>query len=91
MVMAQYPECSEIALEQRPELDAQFRGLPGRMSELSFADIYLFRQTHQYRAAQLEGDLVVISGEDAEPFFILPFGLPPPQTLDQLLELYHVG
>ena len=91
MVMAQCPEFSEIALEQRPELDARFRGLPAGMSELAFADVYLFRQVHQYRVAQLEGDLVVITGEDAEPFFILPFGLPPPQTLDQLLDLYHVG
>jgi len=44
MAMAQYPEFSEIALEQRPELDARFRGLPAGMSELAFADIYLFRQ-----------------------------------------------
>jgi hypothetical protein len=30
MVIAQYPEFSEIALEQRPELDSRFRELPDK-------------------------------------------------------------
>jgi len=90
MAMAQYPEFSEIDLEQRPELDSRFRGLSEGMSELTFANIYLFRQGHRYRVAQLEEDLVVITGEDAEPFFILPFGVPPQRILDELFAQYHV-
>jgi len=89
MAIAVYPEFSEVALEQRPVLDPRFRALPEGMSELTFANIYLFRRAHRYRVAQLEGDLAVITGEDAEPFFILPFGLPQRQTLDELLDRYR--
>lgn len=91
MPLAKYPDFSEITLKQRPELDAQFRELPDGMSELSFASLYLFRQAHRYRVARLQGDLVVIMGEDAEPFFILPFGLPPRETLDDLFNRYGVA
>jgi hypothetical protein len=43
---------------------------------------------HRYRLARLDGDLVLIVGEDADPFFILPFGLPPRRTLDGLLDRF---
>lgn len=89
MAIAAYPEFSEVALEQRPVLDPRFRALPEGMSELTFANIYLFRRAHRYRVTQLEGDLAVITGEDAEPFFILPFGLPQRQTLDELFDRYR--
>ncbi len=78
-------------MEQRPALHPRFQDLPDGISELTFANIYLFRHVHQYRVARLEGDLVLIVGEDAEPFFILPFGLPPRQTLDELFERYRVA
>jgi hypothetical protein len=88
MAVAEYPELCEVALEQRPDLHPRFHELPEGMSELTFADIYLFRQVHHYRVARLEGDLVLIVGEDAEPFFILPFGLPPRRTLDELFDRF---
>jgi len=91
MAIAGYPELSEVALEQRPALHPRFQELPEGMSELTFANIYLFRHAHRYRVAQLEGDHVLIVGEDAEPFFILPFGLPPRQTLGELFARYHVA
>ncbi|MBN1505374.1 MAG: DUF2156 domain-containing protein [Sedimentisphaerales bacterium] len=90
MVVAAYPELSEVMLEQRPELHARFQELPEGMSELSFAGIYLFRQVHRYGLARLDGEILVIVGEDTEPFFILPFGLPGRQTLDELFDGYHV-
>jgi hypothetical protein len=91
MAIAEYPEISEVAPEQRPELDPRFRNLPEGMSELTFANIYLFRRVHQYRVARLERDLAVITGKDAEPFFILPFGLPQKQILDELLDRHGVA
>lgn len=91
MAIAEYPELSEIALEQRSALHPRFRELPDGMSELTFANMYLFRHAHRYQVARLEGDLLLIVGEDAEPFFILPFGLPPQQVLDVLFERYRVA
>lgn len=90
MAIAGYPEFCEVALEQRPDLHPRFHELPEGMSELTFANIYLFRHVHRYRVARLEGDLLVIVGEDAEPFFILPFGLPSRPTLDELFDRYGV-
>jgi hypothetical protein len=91
MAIAKYPEFSEITLEQRPVLDPRFRELPEGMSELGFAGVYLFRRVHRYRVSQLDGDLIVIAGVDAESFFILPFGLPPQRTLSELLDRYGVA
>jgi len=88
MPIAQYPAFSEIALEQRPALHPQFAALPEGMSELTFADIYLFRRVHRYKVAQLAEDRVAISGEDAGPFFILPFGLPPRDLLAELFDRF---
>jgi len=91
MTIADYPEFSQVAMEQRPVLHPRFHELPEGMSELTFANIYLFRHAHRYQVARLEGDLLLIVGEDAESFFILPFGLPSRQMLDELFERYRVA
>jgi hypothetical protein len=85
-MIAEYPEFSSLALDQRPELHPHFQRLPEGISELTFAGIYLFRDTHQYRVSRLGDGLYVITGKDAEPFFMLPFGLPPEDTLRRLFE-----
>jgi hypothetical protein len=90
MAIAQYPAFSEIVLEQRPALHGRFAALPDGMSELTFADIYLFRHVHRYEISQLAGNHVVVCGQDAEPFFILPFGLPPAHVLAELFERFGV-
>jgi hypothetical protein len=87
-MIEEYPGSSPVALEQRPELHPRFQRLSEGMSELTFAGIYLFRERHQYRLSRLPGELLVISGRDTEPFFILPFGLPPRETLASLFDCY---
>ncbi len=88
--IAEYPEFSTLTLEQRPVLHLRFRCLAEGMSELTFAGIYLFRQAHRYQIARIGEDLFVISGQDAEPFFLLPFGLPSRAILDSLFHRYRV-
>jgi hypothetical protein len=85
-MIKQYPEFSPLGLDQRPELHPRFQQLPEGMSELTFAGIYLFRDAHQYRISRLGGDIYVIAGKDAEPFFMLPFGLPGEEILGALFE-----
>lgn len=89
-MIAEYPEFSSVALDHRPELHPRFQSLTEGMSELTFAGIYLFRDAHRYRVSRLEGDLYVVAGEDAEPFFLLPFGLPREDVLDALFERHKV-
>lgn len=75
-MIEKYPDSSEISMDLRPLLHPKFKTLAEGISEFTFANIYLFRQTHNYRISQLENELLVISGEDAKkPFFMLPFGL----------------
>ena len=82
-----YPEFSELVLEQRPILHPLFQGLAEGISEFTFANLYLFRQAHQYRIARLPNELYVIAGKDAdETFFMLPFSLPEKDVLHQLFD-----
>ena len=65
----------------------RFKALAEGISEFTFANIYLFRQTHQYRISRLPSGLLVISGRDGDsPFFMLPFGLPGEGVLRELFE-----
>jgi hypothetical protein len=85
-MIVEYPESSPLALDQRSELHPRFQGLPEGMSELTFAGLYLFRDAHRYRISRLGEGLYVVSGRDAEPFFMLPFGLPSPEILGWLFD-----
>ncbi len=88
-MIEEYPEFSPLSLEQRPVLHPRFQRLAEGMSELTFAGIYLFRAAHDYQISCAGEDVFVIAGRDAEPFFILPFDLPPEKILDSLFDRYH--
>lgn len=90
MTIAEYPDCSEISMDMRPLLHAKFQTLAEGISEFTFANIYLFRQTHNYRISQLGDNLFVITGKDGEqPFFMLPFGLPDKDVLQELFDRHR--
>ncbi|WP_240194779.1 DUF2156 domain-containing protein [Desulfobulbus rhabdoformis] len=64
-----------------------FHALHDGISEFTFANIYLFRQSHNYRLTQVaDGTLVLLGRDDDIPFFMLPFALPEPKILAQLFE-----
>jgi len=88
-MIEEYPEFSPLSLEQRPVLHPRFQRLAEGMSELTFAGIYLFRAAHDYQISCAGEDVFVIAGTDAEPFFILPFELPPQEILNSLLDRYR--
>jgi hypothetical protein len=85
-----YPDSAEISIDMRPLLHPKFQVLADGISEFTFANIYLFRLTHNYRISRLENELFVISGKDDEqPFFMLPFGLPDGKTIKELFSNYQ--
>jgi hypothetical protein len=88
-MIEEYPGFSSLALEQRPVLHPRFQRLAEGMSELTFAGLYLFRETHHYQISRVGEEVFVIAGRDADPFFILPFGLPQGDILNSLLEQYR--
>jgi len=82
-----YPAVTEITLALRPLLHPRFQTLAHGISEFTFANIYLFRNSHQYTVSLLENDLIVILGKDGNtPFFMLPFGIPDTTLLDRLFQ-----
>jgi hypothetical protein len=83
-----YPKTTDITVEMRSVLHPRFALLEEGISEFTFANLYLFRDRHSYRIAQVGEDLVVITGSDGdavdERFFMLPFGLPETDILERL-------
>lgn len=91
-MIAQYPDFSEISMDLRPVLHPMFKALAEGISEFTFANIYLFREAHNYRISQLEDGLFVITGQDGtEPFFMLPFGPPGKSILSDLFDRYRLA
>ncbi len=84
-----YPESTAITLEHRPLLHPLFVDLQQGISEFTFANIYLFRQTHGYRLSALSDGRPFFLGQDKDqPFFLLPFGLPEPAELKQIFQTH---
>jgi uncharacterized protein len=62
-----------------------FQRLSDGISEFTFANLYLFRNAHQYAVSILADDTIAILGRDAATsFFMLPFTLPEKPLLEQL-------
>jgi uncharacterized protein len=86
-----YPDTCELTLDLRPVLHERLRRLPEGVSEFTFANLYLFRDKHQYRLTMLNDNLPCILGKDGNnPFFMLPFGLPDAETLARMFADYTI-
>ena len=82
-----YPNSVVPELDHRPLLHPLFCQLNEGLSELTFANIFLFRHRHNYRFAALaDGQIVLLGRDDDVPFFIVPFGLPDRDQLDALFQ-----
>lgn len=83
----QYPEKIAVSLTLRPMLHPLFQTLEEGVSEFTFANIYLFREQHNYRITRAPEGTVIILGRDGEQcFFMCPFGLPDQTFLEVLLQ-----
>jgi uncharacterized protein len=73
MEIPRYPEARELTLSDKPLLDQLFLALQPRISECTFANLFLFREVHQYRLTQVEGATVVLGrGYDGSSYFLPP-------------------
>ena len=80
-----YPQSRPLLLADKERFDRLFDQLQPRISELTFAGLYLFRHAHSYRLT-LVGDALVILGRsyDNTPFFFPPLGGDIAAALDRL-------
>jgi uncharacterized protein len=68
-----YPESRPLDIVDKPLLDHLFRELQPRISEFTFANLYLFRLAHDYRLTNVDNALVILGrGYGGEPYFLLP-------------------
>ncbi len=86
-----YPQGAELNIMMRPLLHPMFQKLTEGISELTFANLYLFRQNHNYRISKILNDTIVITGDDhGQTFFILPFKLPDNNLLKELFAKHSI-
>ena len=80
-----YPQCRPLLLADKERFDALFNQIQPRISELTFAGLYLFRHAHAYRLTMV-GDALTILGHsyDGGPYFFPPLGGDIPAALDRL-------
>ncbi|HBA87172.1 MAG TPA: hypothetical protein DCZ75_04040 [Geobacter sp.] len=93
MDIPRYPQARGITLEDKPLLDRLFLELQPRISELTFANLYLFRKAHEYRLTLVEDAVVALAvGYDGSSYFLPPFcgdiGKATLRLLDEGLTLY---
>jgi len=75
MKIPPYPESRPLALPDKPLLDRIFADIQPRVSELTFAGLYLFRNAHDYRLAMVEDSVVVLGkGYNETNYFLPPLG-----------------
>lgn len=81
----EYPESRAIDLSDKQQLDRIFSVLHPRISEFSFAGLYLFRKPHDYRLTMVGDSLTVLGrGYDGAPRFLPPFTGDTPSALKLL-------
>jgi uncharacterized protein len=95
MEIPAWPASRPLDISDKPCFDGIFEELQPRVSELTFAGLYLFRTTHDY-CLSLIGDSVVVQGKgyDGTSYCLPPMGGDLSDTCDKLLgaglDLYGV-
>ena len=75
MEIPPYPASRELELTDKPLFDKFFAVLQPRISELTFAGLYLFRNAHVYRLTMAADSVVVLgAGYDGSCYFLPPLG-----------------
>lgn len=95
MEIPSWPASRDLDISDKPLFDRIFEQMQPRVSELTFAGLYLFRTAHEYVLSRI-GDSIVVQGRgyDGAYYSLPPLGGDAPAACDQLLgaglELYGV-
>ena len=93
MEVPHYPDSRPLELTDKPFLDGVLAKLQPRISELTFACLYLFREAHSYRITVVGDALVVLAkGYDGSHYVLSPLsgdvGMATGLLLDEGLTVY---
>lgn len=80
-----FPVTRDLILADKPLLDRLFAELQPRVSEFTFAGLYLFRLAHAYRLCRVGAAVVLLGrGYDGTQYFLPPFTAHPEEALTRL-------
>lgn len=86
-----YPSSRRIEFYDKLRLDLLFDQMQPRVSELTFANLYLFRHAHHYRLTLVGDSLVVLgTGYSGDEYFLPPLSGAVAKALDMLFATGHV-
>ena len=86
MEIPQYPVARPLKLSDKALFDGMFSLFQPQMSELTFANLYLFRKVHNYHLSMLNGSIVVFGkGYDGREYFLPPLGGDLAAALEKML------
>ncbi|MEI6215299.1 MAG: phosphatidylglycerol lysyltransferase domain-containing protein [Desulfuromonadales bacterium] len=75
MMIPNHPSSKPLDISDKPELDRLFAELQPQVSELTFANLYLFRKAHDYQLGRIGGSLIVTGcGYDGNRYCLPPLG-----------------
>lgn len=86
MKIPEWPEFAPIALDMRGDLYPALNVAKDGVSEFTFSNLYLFRDTYGYRVSRIPGQTFLIEGaKQGKSFFYAPCDLPPDAVFDELM------
>jgi hypothetical protein len=86
MEIPRWPASRPLELDDKPHLDTVLDRLQPRISELTFAGLYLFRTAHAYQLSMVGTSLAVLAqGYDGAPYFLPPLSGEPEEAARLLL------
>ncbi len=88
MNIPEYPYFVPISFDMKNEIDFYLQKLPDGISELTFLNLYLFRETYKYKIAKTDKLLIVTGEYKKQPFFITPCCVVNTEITRQLLHRY---
>lgn len=85
--LPEHPDSRPIELGDKGLFDAIFVELQPRISEFTFANLFLFRRAHDYHLSRI-GGAVMVQGKryTGERFFFPPFGADAGQAAETILQ-----
>jgi hypothetical protein len=85
MKIKEYPEFSPLTFDMRSEAHPKLKKLNQGISENTFPNLYLFRNTYHYKIASFQDSSYVISGKKGkDKFFIITGDLQDKEIMDHL-------
>jgi hypothetical protein len=85
-----YPSFCPISLDLKKILHPRLSLSPDGVSEYTFSNIYLFRQTYQSQLSLAPEKILIISGSRyGQRFFMTPCGVPSREIVADLFKTHH--